>query len=115
MQRRFLRPRFERRFDRGFDRPVKMNETYDVEITEVGAKGDGIARINNFVIFVPNGKKGDKCKVKITLVRPRFAIGEKVEKPPVKEEKVEEEELAEIEEEPKEIEKVEEGSEDEDK
>jgi len=79
MERRFSRPRFgDRGFDR-FEKPVKVGETYDVEIKETGSKGDGIARVKNFVVFVANAKKGDKCKIKITQVARRFAIGEKVE------------------------------------
>lgn len=67
-------------------KPVKAGEEYDVEISEVGAKGDGIARINNFVVFVSEAKKGEKIKVKITEVRNRFAIGEKVGAAEAKEE-----------------------------
>jgi len=78
MERRFSRPRFGRDFGGGFEKPVNVGETYDVEIKEVGSRGDGIARVKNFVIFVPNTKKGDKCKIKISQVSRRFAIGEKV-------------------------------------
>jgi predicted RNA-binding protein with TRAM domain len=78
MQRRFSRPG-DRGFER-FEKPVKVGETYDVEIKETGSKGDGIARVKNFVVFVANAKKGDKCKIKITQVARRFAIGEKVGK-----------------------------------
>jgi len=72
-----------RRFSRDFERddtpkPVKTGEEYDVEISEIGAKGDGIARVNNFVIFVSGVKKGEKVRIKVTEVRNRFAIGEKV-------------------------------------
>jgi len=71
---------FERRgFGRKFGsapRPVKVGEEYDVEITEVGSKGDGIARIKNFVVFVPGSKKGDKKHIRIKEVRNKFAIGE---------------------------------------
>ena len=74
---RFSRTRFERNF-RGFEKPVKEVEEYDVEIKEVGSRGDGIARVKNFVIFVPNTKKGDKCRIKINQVSRRFAIGERV-------------------------------------
>ena len=71
-----------RRFDRGYERdntpkPLNVGEEYDVEITEVGSRGDGIARIKNFVVFVANTKKGEKVKIKIKEVRDRFAIGEK--------------------------------------
>jgi predicted RNA-binding protein with TRAM domain len=82
MERRFSRPRFKDRGFEGFEKPVKVGETYDVEIKETGSKGDGIARVKNFVVFVANGKKGDKCKIKITQVARRFAIGEKVEGEP---------------------------------
>jgi predicted RNA-binding protein with TRAM domain len=80
MERRFSRePRFGGRdFGDRFEKPVKEGETYDVEIKEVGTKGDGIARVKNFVVFVSNTKKGEKCKIKITQVSRRFAIAEKV-------------------------------------
>lgn len=58
-------------------KPIKIGEEYDVEIKETGSKGDGIARINNFVVFVNGAKLGEKLHVKITDVRDRFAIAEK--------------------------------------
>jgi len=71
---------FERRFDDRSDmpKPVNVGEEYDVEISEVGSRGDGIARVKNFVVFVNGGKQGEKVKIKIKEVRNRFAIGEKV-------------------------------------
>jgi len=81
-------PRFERRGFGGRDRsfgpsvdlpkPVNVGEEYDVEISEVGSRGDGIARVKNFVVFVNGAKQGEKLKIKIKDVRNRFAIGEKV-------------------------------------
>ena len=68
-------------FDREDDntpKPVKVGEEYDVEISEVGSKGDGIARVKNFVVFVNGATQGEKTRIKITDVRGRFAIGEKV-------------------------------------
>lgn len=59
-------------------KPVKAGEEYDVEISEVGSRGDGIARVKNFVVFVAGAKQGEKTKIKIKEVRDRFAIGEKV-------------------------------------
>lgn len=59
-------------------KPVNVGEEYDVEINEVGTRGDGIARVKNFVVFVANAKKGEKVKIKIKEVRNRFAIAEKV-------------------------------------
>lgn len=71
---------FGRRFGRiNLPKPVKVGEEYDVEINEVGSKGDGIARVKNFVVFVNGTRKGDKVHIKIKEVRNRFAIGEKTE------------------------------------
>jgi predicted RNA-binding protein with TRAM domain len=72
---RFERRSFGRRID--LPKPIKVGEEYDVEINEVGSKGDGIARIKNFVVFVNGTKKGEKAHIRITEVRNRFAIGEK--------------------------------------
>ena len=58
------------------EKPVKEGETYDVEIIEVGSRGDGIAKIQNFVIFIAGAEKGQKVKVRITQVRSSSAIGE---------------------------------------
>ncbi len=55
-------------------KPVEEGKTYDVEITEVSRRGDGIARIEGFVVFVPETKKGDKVSVTVTKVADRFAV-----------------------------------------
>jgi len=68
--------RFGSRMD--IPKPVRVGEEYDVEINEVGSRGDGIARVKNFVVFVAGAKQGEKTKIKIKEVRNRFAIGEKV-------------------------------------
>jgi predicted RNA-binding protein with TRAM domain len=83
-------------------KPVKVGEEYDVEINEVGSKGDGIARIKNFVVFITGAKQGEKTRIKIKEVRNRFAVGEKVSG---------EEKVAEAEEEPVESKEVEEEGE----
>jgi predicted RNA-binding protein with TRAM domain len=88
--RRFKGPRVN------LPKPINVGEEYDVEIDEIGSKGDGIARVKNFVVFVENTKKGEKAHIKIKEVRNRFAIGEKIEvkegEKMTEEEKVEEEE-----------------------
>lgn len=58
--------------------PVKEGEEYDVEIISVGKKGDGIAKVEGFVIVVPETQKGDNVKVRIKAVRGRVAFGEVV-------------------------------------
>ena len=75
----FKRKSFRRRLGENVPKPVKVGEEYDVEITETGSKGDGIARIKNFVVFVPGSKRGDKKHIIIREVRNKFAIGEIIE------------------------------------
>ncbi|HVX02549.1 MAG TPA: TRAM domain-containing protein [Nitrososphaera sp.] len=64
--------------DRGFGgpKPVETGKEYDVQISEISRQGDGIARIQGFVIFVKGGKVGQKSRVKITNVGARFATAE---------------------------------------
>jgi predicted RNA-binding protein with TRAM domain len=87
--------------------PVKEGEKHDVDIKAVGEKGDGIARVGGFVLFVPGVKKGDFVKIKITKVLQNVGFAEVVEKleRPKKDPKfatVTEEELHEMEDEPSE-------------
>ena len=58
--------------------PVSEGETYDVKIEDIAREGDGIARIEGFVVFVPDTKLGDEVKIKINKVMHRFAIAELV-------------------------------------
>ena len=52
---------------RGFKRcPVEMGKEYEVDVTEMSRQGEGIARIQGFVIFVAAAKPGDHVKIKIT-------------------------------------------------
>jgi len=58
--------------------PVKQNQELEVVIDDIGSRGDGIARIQGFLIFVPKCKIGERVKVKILSVGEKFAIAEKV-------------------------------------
>jgi 23S rRNA (uridine2552-2'-O)-methyltransferase len=58
---------------------VKMDAEYEVTIEDIGASGDGIARVNDFVVFVNNAQKGEKLKIRIRFIKPNFAFGEKIE------------------------------------
>jgi predicted RNA-binding protein with TRAM domain len=62
-----------------YEQPINEGDILDVKIESTGAKGDGIAKINNFVIIVPNVQEGDEVKVKITRVLNKMAFAEVVE------------------------------------
>lgn len=57
----------------GSPKPVEMGKEYEVEISEISRRGDGIARIQGFVIFVEGAKSGQKTNIRITSVGDRFA------------------------------------------
>ena len=59
--------------------PVEEGETYDVTIQDVARQGDGIARIEGFVVFVPGTKVGDEVQIKVDKVLPKFAFATVVE------------------------------------
>ena len=58
--------------------PVEEGKVYEAKIEDIGREGDGLARIQNFVVFVPGTKVGDQVKVRITKVLRRMAFGEVV-------------------------------------
>jgi len=69
----------ERRFGgRSFNKPVEEGKEYEVDIKETSRRGDGVARVEGFVIFVPETKPGEHVKVRITQVGPRFATAQVV-------------------------------------
>jgi len=64
---------------KGFKRcPVEMGEEYEVDITGTSRQGEGIARIQGFVIFVANAKPGDHVRIKITRIGAMTAKAEMV-------------------------------------
>ncbi len=59
--------------------PVEKNKEYEVEIIDNGYDGEGIAKINDFTIFINGAIKGEKCKVLIVKVNKSFAYGKLLE------------------------------------
>ena len=58
--------------------PVKIGEELDVKIEAVGEKGDGIAKKNGFVLFIPGVKEGDEVKIRVTKVLRKVGFAEVV-------------------------------------
>ena len=56
--------------------PVNVGDEINVKIEAVGEKGDGVAKIKGFVIFVPNTQESDEVKIKITRVLRKVGFGE---------------------------------------
>lgn len=59
-------------------KPVKENQEMEVIIDDIGSRGDGIARIEGYLIFVPGGKVGERVRVKIRSTGEKFALAERL-------------------------------------
>lgn len=63
----------------GGPKPVESGKEYDVQVTEISRKGDGVARIQGFIVFVKGGRVGQKTRVRVTHVGDRFATAETID------------------------------------
>ncbi|MFC4323974.1 23S rRNA (uracil(1939)-C(5))-methyltransferase RlmD [Litchfieldia salsa] len=59
--------------------PIEKNEYYDVTFEDLTHDGAGVAKVEGFPIFVPNGLIDEKAKIKITKVKKGYAFGRLVE------------------------------------
>lgn len=59
--------------------PVEKNKEYIVDIIDHGFEGEGIAKIDNFTIFIEGAIKGEKCKILIVKVTTSHAFGKLIE------------------------------------
>ncbi len=58
---------------------IKKNQEYIVDIIDYGMEGEGIAKIENFTVFIPNAMKGEKVKILIVKVLSSYAYGKLLE------------------------------------
>lgn len=61
------------------EKPVKLGEELDVEIINVGEQGDGVAKVDGFVLFVPGAKTGEKVRVRVNKLCSKVGFAEMVE------------------------------------
>lgn len=82
IQRKSRRFGSSRRFNSGsplfHTAPVRENQELEVVIDDIGSRGDGIARVQGYLIFVPNSKIGERVKVRILSVGGKFAVAERI-------------------------------------
>ena len=58
---------------------IQKNQEYIVEIIDNGYEGEGIAKIDNFTIFIPGAIKGEKIKILMVKVLSSHAFGKILE------------------------------------
>lgn len=60
-------------------KPVEVGKEYSVSISDTSRRGDGIAKVDGFVVFVPGTTQGQNVRIKVTQVTDRFASGQVVQ------------------------------------
>ena len=55
--------------------PVHKNEEYPAKVVDLSYEGNGVVKIDDFPVFVPNALPGEEITVKITKVTSHFAWG----------------------------------------
>lgn len=55
--------------------PVQMGQKYTVPVVGLGSSGEGVAKYNEFTIFIPNALPAEQVEVKITQVKKNYAKG----------------------------------------
>ena len=67
----------------------KCNETYVVTIEDTNIFANGICHIDNMVVFVTGAITGEKCKIKITRLYPKYAYARCLEVLEISEHRIE--------------------------
>ena len=58
---------------------IQKNQEFEVEIIDNGYEGEGIAKIDNFTIFIKGAIKGERCRIVIVKVDKSLGFGKLLE------------------------------------
>ncbi|WP_440007080.1 SAM-dependent methyltransferase [Halomicrococcus sp. SG-WS-1] len=59
--------------------PVREGDRLEVTIEDVGSEGDGVAKVENYTLFVPGTEEGETVEIRVDQVKPRFGFAERVD------------------------------------
>ena len=59
--------------------PVETGDELTVAITDTGDEGDGIAKVDDYTLFVPGSEEGESVRIRIEDVKPRFGFAERID------------------------------------
>lgn len=55
--------------------PVQCGQTYNLTIDDLGARGEGIGKIDGFTVFAPGALPGEQIQWQATVVKKNYATG----------------------------------------
>jgi 23S rRNA (uridine2552-2'-O)-methyltransferase len=59
--------------------PVREGDRLTVDVVDVGSEGDGVAKVEDYTLFVPGATEGDTLEVRVDEVKPDFGFAQAVE------------------------------------
>ena len=59
--------------------PVRDGDRLTAEIVDEGSEGDGVAKVEDYTLFVPGASESEKVEIAVTDVKPRFGFAERVD------------------------------------
>jgi len=59
--------------------PVREGDEREVEIVDEGDQGDGIAKLEGYTLFVPDGEVGETLSVRVEDVKPTYGFARRVD------------------------------------
>jgi len=57
------------------EKPIKKNDHFEIEIIDIGSDGEGVGKINDFIVFVPLAVAGDHVEIEIIKAKRSFGYG----------------------------------------
>lgn len=60
------------------DAPVEVGDVFEEEVVDEGDEGDGIVRIDGYVLFIEDASEGETVEVRVTQLKPKFGFAERV-------------------------------------
>jgi 23S rRNA (uridine2552-2'-O)-methyltransferase len=60
------------------DAPVKEGDVIEAEVADVGDEGDGVVRVDGYVLFVEDADEGETVEIRVTETKPNFGFAERV-------------------------------------
>ncbi|HZW56423.1 MAG TPA: TRAM domain-containing protein [Nitrososphaerales archaeon] len=62
-------------------KPVEIGKEYKVRVIDRSERGEGVARVEGFIVFIKGAKPGEELTIRITNVGSRAATAEVVQQP----------------------------------